>query len=164
MKRIITLFLALGSFMLVQAQSNKIEEARRVIKNEPRTGPEDRRVYDEKQTRYPRSVNGSGDSEVERVNREYDQKIESIRNNPYLSTEEKNRAIRQLNSDRARMIKQVSNRNESRGRDRDRDYDDDDDDDDDRYEKKSKKNKVKSNNGKHKGWEKGKGNQKKNRD
>lgn len=159
MKQIITLLLALGSFVLVQAQSNKIEEARRVIKNEPRTGPDDRRVSDENQTRYPGTkVYGSRDADVESVNREYDRKVESIRNNPYLSTEEKNRAIRQLNTDRARRIKQINNRNESRNRDRD-----DDDDDDDRYEKKSKKNKVKSNNGKHKGWEKGKGNQMKNR-
>jgi len=85
------------------------------------------------------------------VNREYDAKIWSIRNNRTLSQQEKDRMIRQLEQDRQRRIQQITRnghyRYQTKGR-KDRD-----DDDDDRYERNGK-----GNNGKHLGWEKGKGN------
>ena len=59
--------------------------------------------------------------------------------------------IRDLEKERQRKIKQVNNRYENR---------DDNDRNDAKKNKKAKK--AKSNNGKHLGWEKGKGNQHKN--
>ena len=76
---------------------------------------------------------GSRQSTIDQINRDYDNKIQSIRNNPYLNNEEKQRAIRQLERDRQSRIRQVGDY------DRDRDYDDDN------YNNRK-------DNGKHKGW------------
>jgi hypothetical protein len=150
MKKIITLLIAVAAFAGAEAQSNKIEEAKRVVlggggNNNDRDIYEDRRVGSRD---YPSGT--SREAEIDRINRDYDLKIQSIRNNPYLSSAEKERTIRQLNNERERRIRELNNSYE--GRDRDRRYDNDDN-------RKVKKNK--SNNGKHKGWTKGKGNQKK---
>jgi hypothetical protein len=151
MKKFITLLIAVAAFAGAEAQSNKIEEAKRVVlgggNNNDRDIYEDRRVGSRD---YP--YGSSREAEIDRINRDYDQKIQSIRNNPYLSSAEKERTIRQLNNERERRIREINNGYEDR--DRDRRYDDD-------Y-RKDKKNK--SNNGKHKGWTKGKGNQKKYKD
>jgi hypothetical protein len=139
MKKFITLLLAISFISAANAQSRKIEEARRVVNGQPQQ--EERRVYDEQGVRYPDSYPVNNSSEIDRVNRDYDYKIQSIRNNPNLNSEEKARIIRQLEKDREKKIRSIS-----------KSYNDDD------------KKKYKSNNGKHKGWTKGKGNQKKNRD
>ena len=89
---------------------------------------------------YP-TTNGSRDQQIAQVNYEYDQKIQSVRNNGYLSAEEKARAIRQLEADRNRRIRQINKA-----------YDDN----------RENKGKGKGNNGNHYGWEKGKGNPHKN--
>jgi hypothetical protein len=156
MKQILTLFICVSVFGLVQAQTPH-EEARRIIRGENRNDREnsandrniilggDRRVYDERESRYP---NSTREQSVYQVNREYDAKVQSIRNDRYLSAAEKERAIRQLNNDRAKKIREINNRYEDRryenGSHRD---------EDDRYQR--------SNNGKHKGWKKRKDNQKK---
>ena len=160
MKQILTLFICVAVFASVQAQTPQ-EEARRVILGQKKTNDGngspngrdiilggDRRVGDERGSRYP---NGTREQKVDQVNREYDTKVQSIRNNPYLSSAEKQRAIRQLNNDRAKRIKEINGRNDDRRRYENRR----DRDDDDRYEQR--------NNGKHKDWKKGKGNQKKNK-
>ncbi len=157
MKQILTLLIFIATFASVQAQTPQ-EEARRVILGQKKTDDGknsrsgrdiilggDKRVYDEQGSRYP---NGTRDQQVDQVNREYDAKVQSIRNNPYLSSAEKERAIRQLNNDRTRRIKEINNRNEERRYEKRNDRDKDD-----KYERHD--------NGKHKGWEKGKGNQKK---
>lgn len=157
MKQILTLLVCITVFTSVQAQTPQ-EEARRVILGQKKTGDGngspngrdiilggDRRVEDERGSRYPNTT--TREQSVDQVNREYDVKIQSIRNNPYLSSAEKERAIRQLNIDRARRIREVNSRNG------DRRYEKRNDRNDDSYEH--------SDNGKHKGWEKGKGNQKK---
>jgi hypothetical protein len=152
MKKIITLLMAVASFVAVQAQTSK-EEARRVILGEtkapnkgstsqnPRdvilgggTTPNDSRTYP---NRYPTS---SRQAEVDQVNREYDRKIQSVRNNRYLSQAEKDRAIRQLENDLNRKIREINGE----------------------YNTTRKNKKYKGNNGKHLGWEKGKGNPHKN--
>ncbi len=166
MKKILTLIICAGAFISAFSQTND-EEARRVIlggknkgsttetsrdRQDPRDvvlGGRNRRVYDEQGNRYP---SGTREQAIDQVNREYDQKVSSIRNNPNLSNAEKERIIRELNNERARKIKAVNNSYKNRDRDRDRDDDDDDDD----YDKKDKK--YKKNNGNHYGWEKGKGN------
>jgi len=157
MKQILTLLIFIAAFASIQAQTPQ-EEARRVILGQKKTNNEngspngrdiilggDRRVYDERGSRYP---NGTREQSIDQVNREYDTKVQSIRNNSYLSSAEKERTIRQLNNDRARRIKEINGRNEGRRYENRNDRDNDD-----RYERHD--------NGKHKGWKKGKGNQKK---
>ena len=162
MKKIITLLLAGATVFSVNAQTSK-EEARRVIlgegnKNRTNTGnggttqnPRDvilGRGGNNGNTDYPNTYpsNGSREARIDAVNREYNNKIYSIRNNSTLSAAEKERMIRQLENDRARRIRQINNEyNDNNGNGN--------------YEnKKYKKNK--GNNGKHKGWTKGKGHQK----
>jgi hypothetical protein len=150
MKKILTLLIAGGAFISAQAQTDK-DEARRVIlgggtgnnngKNYPSGngrdvilggGGNNNGSYPNYPNNYP--SNGSGQSQVDQVNREYDAKINSIRNNPYLSYEEKERAIRQLEKDRQARVRQINNSNSGY-------YGDDD------YNKRDR-----GNNGKHKGW------------
>jgi hypothetical protein len=159
MKKIITLLVLFGAYTAVSAQTT--EDAKRVIlgqKKGTQTSPSgdskdvifggDRRVYDENGNRYP--TTGSNGSQIDQVNREYDRKIYSIRNNPDLSTAEKERIIRQLEAERARKIKAINRQYDDR-RD-DRRYDDDDDRND------GKKYGKNNNPGKKLGWEKGVGN------
>ncbi len=166
MKQIITLLLCAGSFASVHAQTSA-EESRDIIlgkrtgpgstQNDPRSrdvvlGRNDGRVYRENgaRTSYPSSTT----QQREVVNREFDRKVESIRNNRTLSASEKERTIRQLNKDRAERLQALNGRSSNRR------YDDRDrrDWDDKNY---NKSHKQKSNNGNHYGWQKGKGNAKK---
>ena len=156
MKRILTLLIAVGLVAGASAQTSK-EEARRVIlgggnKNGGNNPSErsrdvilgDRDNDNNNRRTYPNSYPNSG-SRADQINREYDIKINSIRNNPNLSQSEKQRIIRELEADRARKLRQAGNYGNNN-----RDY------------KKDKKHK--SNNGKHKGWTKGKGNKHRDRD
>lgn len=165
MKKIITLLLAVGAFGALQAQTSK-EEARKVILGQGKTqsgsgspstsgrdvilgGGNNGTSYPDNRTSYPNNYpSGSRQARIDQVNREYDAKIWSIRNNNNLSQAEKDRIIRQLEKDRARRINEINNY------DKNRRYEDDDDND--------SRSKTKSNNGKHLGWEKGKGNPHKN--
>ncbi len=153
MKKIITLVLAVAALATANAQTTK-EEARRVILGQPKTSPDntpDRESRDvilgggnnggSYPKTYPRNYpSGSKEAQIAQINRDYDAKIQSIRNNRYLTRAEKDRAIRQLEKDRAHKIKEINSR-----------Y----------YGGKNKGHKYakhKGNNGKHLGWEKGKGN------
>jgi hypothetical protein len=153
MKKIITLFIAAAAVLSVNAQTSK-DEARKVIlgqeKGSSSTSRNDRDVIlgGGNETNYPDSYpnnypDGSRDAQVNQVNREYDAKIRSIQNNRTLTQAEKDRMIRQLEQDRNRRIRQISQNG---------DY---------AYGKKGKDH-NKTNNGKHLGWEKGKGNPHKN--
>jgi hypothetical protein len=148
MKKILTLLLAVGACVTVQAQTSR-EEARRVILgggggsgNSGSNGSRDVILgggnngdsYPTYPGNYPSS--SSRQAQIDQVNREYDNKIQSIRNNSYLSYEEKQRAIRQLEKDRQARIRQINN-SYNGGRRR---YEDGD-----RYE-------ARKDNGKHKGW------------
>src|SRR4051812_21052953 len=108
MKKILTLLIAAGAVVAVNAQTSR-DEARRVIlgdgsnsggKNSSTKGRDvilgggsgnDTRTY-------PNSYPGtnSRQSQIDQINREYDAKIYSIRANSHLSEAEKERAIRQL--------------------------------------------------------------------
>lgn len=158
MKKIITLFTAaLLTAGFANAQTS--EDARDVIlgkKKKTEQGQQDprdilgNRRSDDRTERYP---SGSAEAERQRINREYDYKIQTIRNNNALSEEEKRRTIDYLNKEREKELRRVRND--------DRRYDDDRDD----RNKKNKKNKeYKTNRGKHKGWNKGKGNKHRDRD
>lgn len=139
MKKILTLLIAIGAVATMHAQSR--EETRKVILG----GSKDRRTNDrdvvlgrgdDNNGQYPGTYGGDRQSQVDQINREYDNKIYSIRNNPNLSNQEKQRIIRELERDRQRRISQV-NGDDNR---RNRRYENDD-----RYERKG-------DNGKHKGW------------
>ena len=174
MKKIITMFFCMGAVTAAFAQTSDKDEARRVILSgggarktdqDTRNSRDvilggDRRVYDEQGTNYPYPgrypTSGDRNSQVEQVNRDYDAKIYSIRNNRELSSGEKERIIRDLNNDRARVIRRINGQNTTDRRYKDRNDRRDDDDD---YKDKKK---YKSNNGNHYGWEKGKGNPHKN--
>ncbi len=148
MKKIITLVLCSGVFVSTFAQTSS-EESRRIIlgrksggstsgtdnrTSDPRDvilGRDDRRVDDNRNTRYPSGTYGNRDEQINQVNRDYDYKIQSIRNNPTLTQAEKDRMIRQLNADRARRIKEINGRRNDRRYDKDRKHDSYDKDDDD---------------------------------
>jgi hypothetical protein len=135
MKKIITLLLMIGAFVTSFAQSRTIDKAKEVITKEPRNNPN---------TRYP-SSSTSRQAEIDEVNRTYDSKIQAVRANPLLSAAEKERRIRDLEYERAQRIREINNRYYGNS--------------DGTYSKNKNKNKAyKTNNGKHLGWEKGKGN------
>lgn len=143
MKQILTLLLAVVFLTAAQAQTSR-DEARRVIlggsSGSGTNGSNGRDVIlgggnNGESYPYPGTypTSGSRESRIDQINRDYDKKIQSIRNNPYLNNEEKQRMIRQLEKDRQSRIRQLGNYG-------DREYDDD------RY------NSNRKDNGKHKGW------------
>ncbi len=153
--------IAAGAFVAVNAQTTR-DEARRVILGQEKNGSTSREGRDvvlgggNDRNDYPRTYPNttSRQADIDQVNREYDQKIWSIRNNNTLSADEKARMIRQLEQDRARRIRQI---NQSSGDDygkKGKRYDDDD------Y--KGKGYGKNNNPGNRYGWEKGKGNPHKN--
>jgi hypothetical protein len=173
MKRIVTLLIAASAFSSLFAQSDDMEEARRVVLGEKKdsrsTYPSDNSkdvVLGPSDRRYPNGYpSTSRTSRADRIDRDYDAKIRSIRNNPHLSSSEKERIIRGLNNERARKIREINghNRRHDDRRYNERSYDRrdrDHKDNDKKYDKDRKynKKKYKGNNGKHLGWKKGKGN------
>lgn len=148
MKKIITLLLAAGAFLAVSAQSTR-DEGRKVILGQEKNGSQrDRDVVLGRNDRNPTYPNSNGSS-VDQINREYDAKIWSIRNNHTLTPDEKTRIIRQLEKERAQKIRKANQSYGTHKGKKNKDYDDD------RY---------KNNRGKHKGWTKGKGNKHRDRD
>ena len=156
MKKFITLLIAAGAFVAVHAQNPKAD-ARKIILGTPKSSPTSSPSQNGRDiilgggngSTYPNSnpnnyPNGSSEARIAQINREYDQKIYSIRNNPNLSAAEKERIIRQLEADRARRIKEI---NDSYNKHYHKKKHEDDDHDHDKHD-----------NGKHLGWEKGKGN------
>ena len=144
MKKMLTLLIAIGGFVAVNAQSRR-EEARKVILGQEKNRGNSQRDRDivlgrgsngDNYPTYPNSYPNSRRSRIDQINREYDAKIWSIRNNNTLSSYEKARIIRRLERERAQKIRRA---NQSNGN----------------YY-------GKGNNGKHKGWSKGKGHHKRN--
>lgn len=151
MKKIITLSFTLILFAAAFAQTSK-EEARRVILGEPKNsggstqgrdvilgGGNENRNYPVESRDYPY---GSNEANANRINREYDQKIRSIQNNGTLTAAEKERMIRQLEKDRQKKLHALNKENGKQKKDKKHDIDD------------------RKDNGKHKGWTKGKGHEK----
>ncbi len=145
MKKIITLLITFGALATAFAQSRTTERTKDVITGKPRnttSNPNDRRVGDETSTRYPTSST-SRDAEINEINRYYESKIQAVRRSPILTSAQKERRINELEYERAQKLREVNNRY-SGGNSNDGNY--------------TKNKKYKSNNGKHLGWEKGKGN------
>lgn len=137
MKKLLTLLLAVTSFTISFAQSRKIDEARRVMNGTPN----DRTVYDERGSRVPGGSGTSRSEDIDKVNYEYERKINAVRMNPTLSQAEKERRIRKLEDERERRINSINHGKNDKDR-----------------KKAYTKNKGKGNNGRHLGWEKGVGN------
>ena len=149
MKKIITVLITFGAFATSFAQSPTIDKAKEIITKEPRnttgTYPNDKRVGDDNASRYPTS--SSREAEINDINRHYESKIEAVRRNPILSSEEKETRIRELEYERAQKVREINRRYSG----------------DNTYSKNKDKSKQKDygkkdNPGKHLGWEKGKGN------
>lgn len=162
MKKIITLLLGVIAVTSVfaQSQADKQRAKDKVFGGTQNQGNYPSSYPNNYPTNYPNTYpnnypNNSAQAEIDQINRDYDAKIYSVQNNPYLSPAEKDRQIRQLNQDRQRRIQEVYNRygNGTYSNGKYKRKHKDHDDDDDRYE-----NNGKGNNGKHLGWEKGKGN------
>lgn len=144
MKKLFTFLIAIGAVVSLQAQTTR-EEARRVVLGG--NGQSSRNgdvVYDRNgNASYPDSRRKA---EIDRINREYDDRIRSVRNDRSLSSSQKERIIRELESERRMKIREIN----QRYRDRDRDYRDND-----RHEKNKN---YKNGKGRKLGWEKGRGN------
>lgn len=171
MKKLFTLLFALGAVATSFAQTR--DDAKDIIlgkkkdesgTNKPVERPKDVTIFggkkDPSEDRpYPSGTTSEQQVRIDQVNREYDAKIQSIRNNPTLTEEEKARAIAQLNKDRARKIREIrgeSRTNTGKGK-KGHSHENEDDD-----EHENDRAKSKGNNGNHYGWEKGKGNPHKN--
>ena len=157
MKQLFSLLALFALTVTSYAQSNeeKIERSRDIILGKDQRTTETDRSRDVILGRRSddRGVYESRSSTE--INREYDRKIREVRNNPDLTRAEKERIIKRMEQERRDRLRKINSRDRDYDRDRDRDRDRDD-----RY---GKNKKVKGNNGKHLGWEKGKGNQKKNK-
>jgi hypothetical protein len=164
MKKMITLLVAVIATTTLFAQTAEEKaRARDKVFGNHKNGSSTTTYPNSYPTNYPNTYpgsypSGSREAAIDQVNRDYDAKIASIQNNPYLSAEEKDRQIRQLNRDRQRRIDEINRQygygSSNGGYSKKKGKHHDDEDDDDRYEKKN----GKGNNGKHLGWEKGKGN------
>jgi hypothetical protein len=176
MKKIITLLMAVGAFATSFAQTR--DDAKDVILGRKQGTPKDPRTYPQNPGEvvifggkngdntgnYPTGTSGR-QAQIDQVNREYDTKIQSVRNNPYLSQAEKDRTIAQLNRDRAARIRQINAGGNNNGvyKNNKKHHDDGDEEGDDNGNGRgNERSKNKGNNGNHYGWEKGKGNPHKN--
>ncbi|MDB5253772.1 MAG: hypothetical protein JWP27_2941 [Flaviaesturariibacter sp.] len=149
MKKIVTLSLFLGLAAATFAQSRS--ESKRVILGAPKKGTTSGSKdvitgggNNGGTTTYPTS-GATREQEIDRVNREYDAKIISVRNNPLLSAAAKQQRVNDLNLERERRIREINAAygygNQGNGT----------------TATKGRKG-GKGNNGNHYGWEKGKGN------
>ena len=154
MKQLFSLLALFALTVTSYAQSNeeKIERSRDIILGKDQRTETDRSrdVVLGRRSDDRGIYEGRSSSEI---NREYDRKIRQVRNNPDLTRSEKERIIKRMEQERRDRLRKINSRDRDRDYDRDRDRDD-------RY---AKNKKVKRNNGKHLGWEKGKGTQRKNK-
>lgn len=116
MKKILTLFIALGAIVSVQAQShrsypNDDRNGRDVILGD-RNNRNDRydqpnRTY-ENTSRYTYSMSASErDRKIDQVNREYDRRIRKVEKDRWIRSYEKQSQIRQLENQRRDEIRLV---------------------------------------------------------
>lgn len=121
MKRLFALVLALGAMTAVFAQRgyDRGNESRDVI-----LGQQNRSVYNNNRSNDRYFSSRERDAQIERIRRNYNWRIQSVRNDRYLRNAEKRREIRFLENERDAKIREVierynyfhNNRNYSRGR------------------------------------------------
>lgn len=138
MKKIFTLLVAVGMFTLAEAQPGTRDNRQPDQRNNQQTDQRDynngygnqkditinHNPYD-KDDRYGNdrfSMERKRDMEIAGINREYDYKIQRVRNNFFMGRYEKERQIRFLQEQRQREIRRVYDRySDRRGHDYDRD-------------------------------------------
>jgi hypothetical protein len=101
MKKIITLLFSFGLFATSFAQYNRGHNNR-----------DDQYVYNQRD-HYGKGnydIAKNRNLQIERINREFDYKIQSIKNNRYLNRRAKKAAIKNAEKDRKRQIKIVNDR------------------------------------------------------
>ena len=114
MKKIFTLLVAVGLISLAQAQPDYGKNSRNNRRNHPSSVEKGTDVYADRSIHdNDRRYNGimsptrQRDLAIARVNREYDWKIQKVRNNVYKSRWTKRRQIRFLNDQRQREISRI---------------------------------------------------------
>ena len=134
MKKIFTLVFALGTLAVAQAQPGS-RDNRSTDSRNTQTDQRDYRGYDnEKDIAYNKPYNRDDrysdrfsmerkrDMEIAGINREYDFRIQKVRNSFYIFRYEKERQIRSLQDQRQREIKMVYYKYSNRRNDRDDRY------------------------------------------
>jgi hypothetical protein len=124
MKKILTLLIAFGAIASVQAQSSRYPSDR----NESRDiilGDQNSRTY-EGNSRYGNGYSFSArerDEQIDRINREFNQRIRRVERDRWMRTYEKRREVQRLEEQRKSEIRQVWERfRNSRNTYRDYDY------------------------------------------
>jgi hypothetical protein len=121
MKKLFALVIALGAMTSIFAQRgyDRREDSRDVI-----LGQQNRPVYNNNRSNDGYYNSRERDELIERINRNYHWKIQSVRNDRYLRNGEKKREIRLLENERDAKIREVverynyynNNKNNRRGR------------------------------------------------
>jgi len=121
MKKLFALAIALGAMTSIFAQRgyDRREDSRDVI-----LGQQNRSVYNNNRNNDGYFSSRERDEQIERINRHYNRKIQSVKNDRYLRNGEKRREIRFLENERDVKIREVverynyynNNRNNRRGR------------------------------------------------
>ena len=107
MKKVFALVLALGAMTAVFAQRgyDHGNESRDVI-----LGQQNRSVYNNNRGNDGYYSSKERDEQIERINRSYNWKIQSVRNDRYLRKSEKKREVRLLENERDARIREVIER------------------------------------------------------
>ena len=107
MKKLFALVLAIGAMTSVFAQRNndRRDESRDVI-----LGQQNRSVYNNNRGNDGYFSTRERDDQIERINRNYNWRIQSVRNDRYLKHSEKKREIRFLENERDAKIREVVER------------------------------------------------------
>ncbi|MEP7372204.1 MAG: hypothetical protein ABI675_02375 [Chitinophagaceae bacterium] len=115
MKKIFTLLVAVGIITFAQAQPGYGQHSGRDQRNSPSTVDKDyRNGKDGGDYGNDRNYNGiisperQRDLAIDRINREYDFKIQNVRDNFFKSRSQKRRQIRLLNNERQQEIKMTN--------------------------------------------------------
>jgi hypothetical protein len=116
MKKAFALLFALGAMTAVFAQNGRSRnESRDVILGSENNRPvyNDRRGDDRRDDRYDNNRYFSKkelDDRIERINRDYAWKIESVKRDRYLRNAEKKRQVRALENERKERIREIRER------------------------------------------------------
>jgi len=107
MKKVFALVLALGAMTAVFAQRgyDRRDESRDVI-----LGQQNRSVYNNNRSNDGYYSSRERDVQIERIRRDYDWRIQSVRNDRYLRKAEKKREVRLLENERDTKIREVIDR------------------------------------------------------
>jgi hypothetical protein len=118
MKRILTLFIALGALTAVQAQSSRSYPDDRYGRDVILGDRSDRTVHNDRNDRYDgRYENNSRytysfsakerDKQIDRINRDYDKRIRQVERDRYIRSYEKSSQIRRIEDQKRQEIAQV---------------------------------------------------------